>query len=126
MSGGSWGCRRWHRPRAGGQGAANGTGRVTALGNLRLRVSQPSHLGARGSGRMREALWGPGPDPQSRQGWSPTLSSVSVPRHYLCFQILPTDARGSGGTPRPLGARAGRSIPALPGGLRRRMEGGMA
>ncbi|XP_053762093.1 sodium-dependent noradrenaline transporter isoform X2 [Panthera pardus] len=63
---------------------------------------------------MREALWGPGPDPQGRQGWSPTLSSVSVPRHYRSFQILPTDARESGGTLRPLEPRRAPSTADVP------------
>lgn len=68
----------------GGTDPTWGTGgsqrRVAAPGHLRLRVSQPSHLGARGSGRMREALWGPsGTRPAGPAG---LVSNSEVPSQF--------------------------------------------
>lgn len=71
---------------------------------------------------MREALGVPGTIPRAAGAVSTYKFRPSRARHYLCFQIFPTEARLFW-APRARLARANHSIPALPGGRR---QGGMA
>lgn len=77
--------------RAEGRGQPAAPGQVTAPGNLGLGVSKPRLLGARGSGRMREALGVPRKIPRAAGAVSTYKFRPSRARHYLCF--FPTDVR---------------------------------
>lgn len=126
VRGGSWGCWRRHPSELGDRKLQTALVGSPPLGNLSLRVSQPHHLGARGSGRMREALRGPGPDPGGGQGQSPPSVPSQLLAPLLLFQFFPQQTRSRFGEPRVLPVCAGRCVSALPGGLRRRKQGGMA